>query len=76
MLIFQMSPNFLNEIMTDFVGCLKSSVDKKYRKFGYFLHSAQLILHVTDNLTFMPGNTIEMIQVKIIATHADFTVSN
>ena len=43
-------------------------------KFCKFLDAVQLFSLMTDDATFLPGNTIEIIQIKFIATHANSSV--
>ena len=40
------------------------------------MDAAQLILHVTDNITILPRITIERTRIKFIATHADSSWAN
>ena len=67
--------SFLSENFIKFSGVLHDSFKiwktKIKTKFCKGLNSAQLISHVTDNLTILPRITIEIKQIKFIATHAE-----
>ena len=63
------------EVRRGFVGCFENLADKKWTEFCNFLDAAQLNLQVTANLTILWLNTIEIVLIKFVATHADSPVS-
>ena len=60
-----------HKIRQDFLVCFKNLTHEKRIKLCKFLYAAQLILHVTDKLTILPGILIEKKQIKFIASNSD-----
>ena len=55
--------------------CFKNLADKNWVKFCKFSDAAQIILQVTENLTMLSRNKIEVKHIRFISTYVQSLVS-
>ena len=68
---FPSLPKEFYKIRQGFIRCFQKMADEKETNYWKFLDAARVILQVTDKLIILRRITIEMIQVKVVHTHAN-----